>query len=363
MNFSSPIPRAVQPKFHEGTSLASVRDSRNNSQIWKKGRATTNNSNASALAIQKINRQISRLERRMPGGIPTTEFFPFQIYNVQNATNILNSWRTFQISGGFVGTRSKYLYANLADTYFGNSDGNYEIPLFCFGTDGDDNASYGGTIQHNPNTGGDIPLDPTLPTLIFDGSTPSAGWVIGQILLDTTYYNTVSGFMAAFWIQIVDDPAIGVYSKLYGQMIDASSLPVSPFPSGQDIIPIGTVNFITSSGSITPPYVQQVGLIDQYQFGHLVNRYPCFPTSATLTTVDTPQFAAMRGKWTADALSGQVFYPGDVVIDDSVADDPVGVYDVYGVYMRYREPNVATVSPATAGEPTWKQISTLLVHQ
>ena len=50
------------------------------------------------------------------------------------------------------------------------------------------------------------------------------------------------------------------------------------------------------------------GLVWQIQSGNATNRWAGMAGGSVQT---------LRGRWTADNLSGQFFYPGDVIIDDS----------------------------------------------
>lgn len=68
MNFNSPIPRAKQPGFHEGSALRSVRDGDSNSKIWQKEKTVSKSLNALAQATEQNSKQIQKLRRRIVGG-------------------------------------------------------------------------------------------------------------------------------------------------------------------------------------------------------------------------------------------------------------------------------------------------------
>ena len=68
MNFNSPIPRAVQPRFHESTSMRSVRDSDANAKQWRKSKVISRSFNGINQATEQNTRQIQKLKRRIVGG-------------------------------------------------------------------------------------------------------------------------------------------------------------------------------------------------------------------------------------------------------------------------------------------------------
>lgn len=68
MNFNSPIPRAVQPRFHESTSMRSVRDSDANAKQWQKSKIISRSFNGINQATEQNTRQIQKLKRRIVGG-------------------------------------------------------------------------------------------------------------------------------------------------------------------------------------------------------------------------------------------------------------------------------------------------------
>jgi len=72
MNFNSPIPRAVQPRFHESTSMRSVRDSDANAKQWQKSKIISRSFNSINQATEQNTRQIQKLKRRIVGGSDNT---------------------------------------------------------------------------------------------------------------------------------------------------------------------------------------------------------------------------------------------------------------------------------------------------
>ncbi len=67
--FSQPIRRTTQPTFAEGSGLASVRDARNTSQLWKKNVAMKGQGLADNLALASMQQQMNKLKRRQLGYI------------------------------------------------------------------------------------------------------------------------------------------------------------------------------------------------------------------------------------------------------------------------------------------------------
>lgn len=68
MNANIPIPMAQRQAFAEGSKLASARDSRNNPLLWRKARSMQNFEHGNSQALQKLSRQVSKMQRRIVGG-------------------------------------------------------------------------------------------------------------------------------------------------------------------------------------------------------------------------------------------------------------------------------------------------------
>jgi len=68
MQFNSPMARAVQPRFHEGSAMRSVRDSDANSKMWQKNRDIGKAVNSVMQATEQNTKQIQKLKRRIVGG-------------------------------------------------------------------------------------------------------------------------------------------------------------------------------------------------------------------------------------------------------------------------------------------------------
>ena len=107
MNFNSPIPRATQPRFHEGSGMRSVRDGDATSKVWQKSSSGQQQLNGLGLAVQQVQKQVMALRRRITGGgMPEdliTSLCPFKIYPSPHnpaATDSVADWRTFRVHMG-----------------------------------------------------------------------------------------------------------------------------------------------------------------------------------------------------------------------------------------------------------------------
>ena len=225
-----------------------------------------------------------------------------------------------QIRSGCVSARAKFDPANPGN-YGGTgsiiqfpAQGNYEY-VFALELDGnfEQQYAYAGTDSElsgpsfeifkngvvTLNTGSNIATPKLIYGLLPDGTEVTYGqiYVPGNV-------------PASFWIEIVDEQTpLKLFTAQVWGVIDASPSGFYPnqFPSGSNIIPIG--------GFWPQP---EGGLVTQVQSSNLVNRWPSMniPVSGgTSTLLGLPEI--FRGYWVGDSLKGQVFYDGDVVIDDS----------------------------------------------
>ena len=295
-------------------------------------------------------------------GFPSV--FPFKIYNIgnQSASDVQKAayvaagadinYFTYQVRSGVVGFRSQYNF--VPSGAVSGTFGVFEEGLNCLCTD--DTQFF----ESSPvaNTGLSIALSNVADVLIYDDKI---GGPLPQILIDPTY-DSAFVILASFYLKLIDDPAGTPYSQLWGRMFtgaisDPTGRPTTPLPSVTDssIIPLGFVYLIKNIPANSGVY--------QYQWGNLVNRYASeSPLSSPLGPVNI-----QRGYWSAgaDNLSGQFFYKGDVVVDDtvllgscaSVGGSTANVF-FYGVYTFIGTVSPQVNSPAT--EPgSWRQTGTL----
>lgn len=343
-------------QLKEGSPQRFARDADGVGNAWKTTNEVLPNLTTLLNAISKHDRDINRLRRRVPTFVQQqSAFFPFKIYQIgnQSATDAQNAAYvavgadinnfTFQIRSGFIGYRSQYfLHVGFPATF--------EEPLFCICTDNID-------VFDSPpvaNTGLTVVLSNAADTLIYDDS--SFGLNLPQIAIDPTE-DDLGQIRASFWIVLIDDPDLGLYTQLWGRMFtddvfDSTGRPTDPLPSNTDssIVPIGTVLY---NAALTGSFASLNGVV-QYLSGNLSNRYAALaPLGSTLGPVSVP-----RGFWTADSLSGEVFYMGDVVQDDSAIYFTISGKNFYAVwtYTGASAGKIAIISsPPSASSSNWKQ--------
>ena len=277
-----------------------------------------------------MQQQLNKLKRRQLGYPVFPEMFPFKVYNITNPITATDSWRTFQVRGGCFNVRSKYHVFTTA-VY----QGNYEIPLFNFGTDVyltdptrgttidnldsplivNSDVTDGIFSQFTLPTSGDTNITQTTAPIPMEPDGP-----VGQILLNSAADGD-GVYRAAFWLVIVDSPLPGpfridLYARMWSPNPGATGRTALPFPStSPSIIPLATVEIEADQTTINTV---------QYITSNQIARYP-----------DGVQI--FRGFWSADSLANQVFYNGDVVIDDSAVIakslvSPAGTFNYYHVW-------------------------------
>jgi len=315
MNFSLPIPRVNQPKFHEGSGFRSPRDSDALALGWKKQVRTTGQGVAQSNAMFKLQQDLNRLRRRQLGYTLNQDIAPFTIYNINNITNSKNSWRTFQIRSGWLGAKSCFAIAGASPT-MPATIANFEIPMFVtsdIGTGNGDNA-YDNLADIGepfapliPNKGGDKLLSNTTDTVL-----ATAGDIFSYQIVLQPDYDSNGNIWASFWIDVEDTGELlsFIHPVLYGRMYGAGlGRPTDAFPiDGPNIIPIGTIqinSYPVWNGGTTGTHINQI------HTGNLLNRFAGNYPSAK---IGSPIY--WRGRWSADDLSGQAFYDGDGVLDD-----------------------------------------------
>lgn len=314
MQFNSPLPRGIQPRYSEGSGLASNRDGRNNSQIWKKQEANTNQDVRNGQAVQKLQRDVSKI-RRVRMGMPTVqqtlEFYPFRIYNVPVTKAILAAvhavdpsatvapWQCWQVRMGLAAGRSQYVLdtGDYGDYYAYGEERKYVLT----GSDGN-LQSQSTNIATNPlNTNSIVLIDDTSVAVCPANTT--ATWILNSKVLDA-FLATNYGF----WIELTDDPVLGFTPQIKAQRwtFDVST-PTShfPYPIASNVIPIGKLmaldgDFEYQDFEPTSPFnlsnVQEL-------YSHAVNRYPTSSGGISMTHY--------LGNWDDDSLNGRVFWPGD----------------------------------------------------
>lgn len=290
----------------ELSRLATLRESQNPSHLWKFRNQNVFQDNALTNGTSAMNRHVARKNKPLYVDLL---FYPFKTYLVPvdfcppDGTEYVGSsalysrandaFRTFQIRDGFASGRSKHVADSANALFFGS---NFENVFHVVA--GTDHLGLAGTF--NWDFQAELyAADPFPARLPSDGSeTPNLNnhqFVLADTVDDP---NTVG---AAFWIDLKDTTA-GLSPVIRGRMFATVAFP-GPSPH---IIPIATV----TTPLFTPydPSIKQQLQITQYTFNHVINRY-CPGYSDGFDSA--PLF--YRGNWDDDSLSGQTFYPGDVV--------------------------------------------------
>ena len=371
MLMNSPLPRGGLGTLRESTTMRSIRDRDSVGNAWK-----TTNTNAAQLAavVETVNRQgrtINKLRRRVPTLIqpPAKVILPFQIYqpssfqptglifdsnanstvctiNAMLPTNLggttpnvnpnTDGWRLWNVRSGLVEYRPLYGFGqgpNGLKTFDGNEGGNYSILI------GISNAGYSSPWSPNIYGVDNQPLNSS------STDTNSGGLTI---VVDGIPDNGTVNY--AIWVQIVPDTAptdsgtifpYGVIkgrrfsippSGVYGEISFPIDLPTTPL-----CVPIG---LLTGSTSNLSPV--------QIQVGNAVGRYPV-------------GVLAQRGEWSAGSLSGRVFYPNDIVLDDTEYQEIISGVNFYTTYQYVSLPQVETDAPHVNSGTRWSRFSNVIM--
>lgn len=270
-------------------------------------------------------------------GSPGQTIIPGAFYNITNtAAAAAATWKTYQFRDFLVGGRSKYSTfpkfssaigpGNIQDT------GNGELKQIV---QNDLAGRHGNYFAQPAALATQTVLNSLSDTVIYDASYD--GSTFGQIVLNDTITDLVGTINAAFWLEITDDPVDGWFVTLKGRMYDPNGTggrQTAPFPDvSQNIIPL---TVIAANATLAAP------LITPIQTGNLINRIP-------------PGTTNHRGAWTADALVNQIFYTGDLVLDDTLTRFVVSGISFYTLYQYTANYGKETVSPnSNAGN--WKEV-------
>jgi hypothetical protein len=299
-------------------------------------------------------------------------------------TSSSDSWRTFQVRDGFVGWRPKnpqFITSSSAPGTPINGTavlGNFSMfstqilgnSIWTLPVVGDGSGfSISNTSNPNPqpatdaSTGIILPLNADVIVSGYDAGGYPVNF--GQVLLANDAITNPEDQcppIMSFWIEVIDDPVKGFYANLMARMCGGTAGDLTPGPMcpiGKNIIPIGCVFAgLTGGGSNwTPTGFNQYF---QIQIGNVYNQ---FETNGG----GRPSY--YRGAWTADALTGQIFYNGDWIIDDTATFNyDVGVDDVnsntvtinaYPTWMYNNstaEYGIETSEPTFVSHPNWSPI-------
>ncbi|MDE2097611.1 MAG: hypothetical protein KGL39_10220 [Patescibacteria group bacterium] len=352
MNFSSPLPRATQPRFSEGSSLRSVRDSSSNSRLWTKNGNNTAQDSRNGQILQQHTRAIQQLRRTRAGGYitpPQTQLsHPFKIYQPTNvgsftqgvtflggdgtptlcnidATKPTNfssvpptvnpttdAWRFWTVRCGQVEVRFNYTLMQVKN-YFGSA------PFYdLIEADGNWTAKYNVQVY----TDGNAPCynqinfdDPT--TIIRVGFDAPMPLIISQIADGT--HPVIFGI----WINISPDTSSASLptALICGNAIVATSTNQNPFPLyGPNVVPVGIIRYY-SAGNFGDG--TSLNYVEQRLFDHVQGRFPSGSgNSKIIGGPITSNVFNFRGQYNYNVpastlpsdLTSQIFYPGDVVM-------------------------------------------------
>lgn len=298
--------RPVQPSFFAGSGLRSPLDADDLTNQHKKNRVIKDSNFSNANQANKMEREIAKIRRRMlqQPPQPTQTILPFQVYQTDNNLNPVDNWRTFQMRDGLISGRSRYSTSNFAlDPSSNTLMGNYENELVVVQ---DNQTAYSSVATLYIPFGGQVELSKTQDTLIvgIDGTGAAVGYNQFLCQPDPDPDTGLLGF--SIFAEIIDSstpvPALGfssMYANLKGRMYQGSGVTAfEPFPRGNNIVPIA----FFSSYNLLP--------FDEFpiQLGNLVNRIHNYAVSGGYGSNMN-----FLGDWTAQSLSGQLFYPGDTL--------------------------------------------------
>jgi hypothetical protein len=335
MNFSNPIPRGVQPKYHEGSALRSVRDADTNARQWSKNSSVGGQNDNLMNAVSKTQRDLASLRRRQLGYQGNTILsHPFKIYQPTNystfttgrilsetgAVTVCNinasvptnlaaipptvnpatdSWRFWSVRSGLVEKRLDYSYSPL------NTMSNWALLIDTENTDGVTLNPIG------PFNGNDFDASTTetlAPPIILNGSINSQGFAAYSFFIIITPDGNPNDIPTPSEIPIAK---IAMQTGLVKD-VEGAIQPFGSTVNSANIIPVGVIA-PTATNVITGPFSLPL-VANQLIFDHARNRYP--GGNGNFGTCGIMNF---RGTWDASTtyvpadLDEQIFYPGDVV--------------------------------------------------
>lgn len=361
--FSSPLPRSGMPRTHLSSNQRSLRDSDATGKLWQKGGAWSSQISSLTKGVGKLNNDVRKLKRRIVGGTPApagvVEMFPFKIYNFQNNLLTTNNWRTFQMRDGIISARSRFTlgggspfsifvyYCGTGIPASGNFETYFRIP--CDGSYPDQFSTPPiVSVPNGASPAGQITIANATDTQIFGRDSIGTGVGVYDQYLLSPELDSDTSVTATFWLEIFDSASFGFTVNLWSRMVSiegTAGRPLTPFPvASPKIIPL----------AIVQAYSSGFNQVQQLITGNLVNRY-------INSQDDILQQTTERGKWTADSLSGQVFYDGDLVIDDSITASqslvsPAGSFTYNKIYKYKGGGNIETVPPHTGGATKWTYV-------
>jgi len=353
MQFNNPLPRATQPRFAEGTALASNRDDRNNSKIWIKAQSNVKQDGRGTEIIKQLMRRLQNLRHvragaYLPPPAKNKTFFPFKIYQPSNVaqfgtgitflasgvpsvcnidatqpTNftltpptvnpITDAWRFWAVRSGQVEIRPLYTLYEIGQEYSSDTGDVIADPNY-----------WGWKYTINTNTDGINPLN-----LLYNGI---AGGNDFDSQTDETFFPPLINcaapspfnYSAMFlWIEITPDSPDGTppFVQINGAVTDSDPIDALPWPQPSPyIIPIGVISniFYGADGAGNLPFYFSA---EQFVFDHQVNLFPKgngnfasgYSNPLTGLVLNFRGAILYDGSSLPLDLESQIFYPGDLI--------------------------------------------------
>ncbi len=301
-NFFSLIGRNRLAKQSELSQFAGEREPDSLLRSWRKPLQTTNRASGLTNILSSFDRRISRIRR---ASMQDEAFFPFRCYQAPSIDNLGNGY-TFQVRGGLVGFRNRIYPSTVGGEGVSTPFIGYYEPVWGI-FDGVDDPS--NLIWDSPNIGiynqpdldsPAVRLDiPNTGDMLLTNGDPGFSFGGVQFSLDPTL-DTNGYANGSVWIEVIDDVGsftLTLNARMWTDVVaDPTGRSTQAFPdASQYIIPVARL--FSSNGQSDALVVYEV---EQYLTSLLINRY-------------LPGQMTTRGDWTGDSLSGQVFWPGDVV--------------------------------------------------
>ncbi len=255
-------------------------------------------------------------------------FHPFKIMLVPEDLCIdpATYGRTYQVRSGFASFRPKW-YVEAPPIRLCNSEPQYYIQR------GTDQVAGEGLDFETPDM---VMATESVAVANTGDHGASSSSAVAEFVLDADL-DSDDERNAAFFIKFDDsgsDATPPVYQVLCrmvtNQPADPTGRTTQPFDPDPTVIPIGIANNDPTFGLY----------VEQRLFDHVLNRYGQFPHLGPMN---------YRGNWTDDSLSGQVFYPGDVVLYVTGS----GPFD----YRQYIRLNYGAGSTVPSADGNWQLIA------
>ena len=237
------------------------------------------------------------------------------------AVSSSDAWRTCSMRQGVIGLRSRFWPMGETFNFIsieGMNNFKPEVGNFqqLFAVNGDWQQSFD---QPNAvigaNFGSPLMLGAVDVPVLISGIEETQGDFVNwpQIVLNAP--DSTNVYQASFWLQIVDSKTSKgqyVHPNLMGQMFSDTTDAAFPLSTlGQNNVNIIPLAIVATLGGVM--------YVEQFLTGNLINLFDSYFNNTAVVGGSSGLAAGSklcyRGDWTADSLSGQYFYPGDIVRD------------------------------------------------